>query len=353
VFPGGQQLPVRRTLDQMEDYVQQVLAFDVHQGAATRVEKMVSFYTSRDPAGQRHSGESGHVGGQARPIRRLVRAQPRCCDRQAAGRQLRGRCMPIFQGAIFDVDGVLVDSPHETAWRESLRELMESDWRDIRGRTTWSPEAFTSRVYEQYMSGKPRMSGARAALDYFHVPDADQRVGEYAQRKQDMVVRLIEAGDFTAYPDALRFVIAVKDVGLLIADASSSKNATMLLSKIPLDTFAHQHGITSPTLRPGLSLLDYFDADLSGRDFAHGKPDPEIFLAAARELGVEPGHAVVLEDAPAGVQAAKAGSMAAIGIARADDAQLLAAAGADIVVTTLDDVDTVALAAGRLAKRKT
>jgi len=260
--------------------------------------------------------------------------------------------MPIFQGAIFDVDGVLVDSPHQTAWRDSLRELMESDWSDIRGRTTWSPEAFTSRVYEQYVSGKPRMNGARAALDYFHVPDADQRVGEYAQRKQDMVVRLIEAGDFTAYPDALRFVIAVKDAGLLIADASSSKNAMMLLSKIRLDTFAQQQGITSPTLRPGLSLLDYFDADLSGRDFAHGKPDPEIFLTAARELGVEPDHAVVLEDAPAGVQAAKAGGMAAIGIARADDTQLLAAAGADIVVTTLDHVDTATLGAGRLAKRK-
>jgi beta-phosphoglucomutase len=260
--------------------------------------------------------------------------------------------MPTFQGAIFDVDGVLVDSPHETAWRESLRELMESDWSDIRGRTTWSPDAFTSRVYEQYLSGKPRMSGARAALDYFHVPDADQRVGEYARRKQDMVVRLIEAGDFTAYPDALRFVIAVRDAGLLIADASSSKNATMLLSKIPLDTFAQQQGITSPTLRPGLSLLGYFDVDLSGRDFPHGKPDPEIFLTAARELGVEPGQSVVLEDAPAGVQAAKAGGMAAIGIARADDTQLLAAAGADIVVTTLDDVDTAALAAGRLARRK-
>ncbi|HYB86546.1 MAG TPA: glycosyl hydrolase family 65 protein [Streptosporangiaceae bacterium] len=50
VFSGGQQLPVRRTLHQMEDYIQQVLAFDVHQGTATRVEKMVSFYTSRDPA---------------------------------------------------------------------------------------------------------------------------------------------------------------------------------------------------------------------------------------------------------------------------------------------------------------
>ena len=68
--------------------------------------------------------------------------------------------MGPFQGAIFDVDGVLVDSPHEKAWRESLRELTGSDWSDIRDRTTWSPDAFTSRVCEEQMSGKPRMSGA-------------------------------------------------------------------------------------------------------------------------------------------------------------------------------------------------
>ncbi len=259
--------------------------------------------------------------------------------------------MPKFQGAIFDVDGVLVDSPHEKAWRESLRELMESDWRDIRDATTWSPEAFTSRVYEEQMSGKPRMSGARAALDYFQVPDADRRAAEYGQRKQEILVRLIEAGDFAAYPDALRFAIAVKDAGLRIADASSSKNATLFLSKIRLDTFAQQQGISSPSVRPGLSLLDYFDVDLSGRDFAHGKPDPEIFLTAAHELGVEPRHAVVLEDASAGVEAAKGGGMAAIGIARAADAGLLTAAGADVVVTTLDDIDTGAFAEGRLATR--
>ena len=48
-----------------------------------------------------------------------------------------------FHGAIFDVDGVLVDSPHEAAWREALRELMESDWSDIREQSTWSPERFT------------------------------------------------------------------------------------------------------------------------------------------------------------------------------------------------------------------
>ena len=95
--------------------------------------------------------------------------------------------------------------------------------------------------------------------------------------------------------------------------------------------------------------MDYFDVDLSGRDFAHGKPDPEIFLTAARELGVEPQAAIVMEDAAAGVEAAKRGGMNAIGIARADDAELLAAA--DLVVTTLDDVDTAALTQGRLARK--
>lgn len=259
--------------------------------------------------------------------------------------------MPRFEGAIFDVDGVLVDSPHEKAWRESLRELMESEWSDIRDRTNWSPEAFTSRVYEEQMSGKPRMSGTRAALEYFHVPDDedDHRLLEYAERKQAMVVRLIEAGDFTAYPDALRFIIAVKDAGLRVAAASSSKNAKLFLGKIRLDSFAEEHAISSPTLRPGLTLLAYFDADVSGRDFAHGKPHPEMFLTAAHELGVPPEQAIVMEDAPAGVQAAKAGGMGAIGIARKDDAELLAAAGADIVVTTLDAVDVRALAGGRLA----
>ena len=61
----------------------------------------------------------------------------------------------------------------------------------------------------------------------------------------------------------------------------------------------------------------------------------------------------MVEDASAGVHAAKAGDMAAIGVARADDADLLAAADADIVVTTLDNVDTGALSEGRLAARQT
>ena len=101
---------------------------------------------------------------------------------------------------------------------------------------------------------------------------------------------------------------------------------------------------------------------LTAKDFATdqevrwcpGCGDYAVLKAVQRtmpELGVRPERAVVLEDAAAGVQAAKAGEMGAIGIARADDAELLGDAGADVVVTTLDDLDLAALGAGRLVLR--
>ena len=253
-----------------------------------------------------------------------------------------------FEGAIFDVDGVLVDSPHERAWREALRELMESDWVDIRDETAWAADRFTPDVYQQVMSGKPRMSGALAALEHFQVPDPGERVEAYAARKQAMVVELIEAGEFEAYPDALRFVLAVRAAGIPVAAASSSKNAGLFLRQIRLDEFADEEGLEYDFIRPGLSLLDFFDADISGRDFAHGKPHPEIFLTGAEELGVPPERCFVVEDAVSGVQAAKAGNMTALGLARADDTDILSAAGADLVVTSLDEVDVPALTRGEL-----
>lgn len=256
-----------------------------------------------------------------------------------------------FEGAIFDVDGVLVDSPHEQAWREALRELMDGEWADVRDRSAWTAERFTPEVYQRVMSGKPRMAGALAALEHFEVPDAARRAPAYAARKQELVVRLIEAGQFTAYPDALRFVLAVREAGLRLAAASSSKNAGLFLRRIRLDTFAEAEGLGYEFPRPGQTLLGFFDADLSGRDLAHGKPHPEIFLTAAAELGVPPGGCFVVEDAVSGVQAAKAGGMAALGVARADDAELLAGAGADLVVTSLDDVDVAGLAAHELRRR--
>ncbi|MDP1846503.1 MAG: HAD-IA family hydrolase [Solirubrobacteraceae bacterium] len=254
-----------------------------------------------------------------------------------------------FRGAIFDVDGVLVDSPHEAAWRDVFSELMESGWADIRDQTSWTAGAFTPEVYQQVLSGKPRMEGAMAALEHFGVPEPETRVDAYAERKQEMVVELIEAGKFSAYPDALRFLLAVKDAGIAVAAASSSRNAGLFLRQIRLDEFAAQDGLEYDWIEDGLTLLAAFDVDISGRHFERGKPHPEIFLTAAQELGIEPRAAFVVEDAVSGVQAAKAGAFAALGLARHDDAALLAEAGADIVVSTLDDINLAGLAAGRLA----
>ena len=257
-----------------------------------------------------------------------------------------------FQGAIFDVDGVLVDSPHELAWRESFRMLMETEWRDIRDQTSYSPERFTPAVYQQVMAGMPRMAGARAAMEHFGVPDVDARVEQYAAGKQEHVVRLIEQGRFMAFPDALRFILAVKAMGIRVAAASSSKNAGLFLERIRLDSFAAEQRLDYDFIHDGMTLQELFDADISGRDFPKGKPDPTIFLTAAQELGVRPADCFVVEDATSGIQAAKAAGMAALGVARVGDEQLLEGAGADLVVTTLDDVSLRALTEGRLEERR-
>jgi trehalose/maltose hydrolase-like predicted phosphorylase/beta-phosphoglucomutase-like phosphatase (HAD superfamily) len=258
----------------------------------------------------------------------------------------------VYHGAIFDVDGVLVDSPHELAWRDALRGLMEGEWRDIRDQTGWTAELFTPTVYQQHMAGKPRMAGARSALEHFGVPDVDARIERYAAAKQEHVLKLIQEGRFTAFPDALRFILAVKDMGIRVAAASSSKNAKLFLERIRLDTFAAEQRLDYGFIRPGMMLLELFDADISGRDFPKGKPDPTIFLTAAEELGVIPSDCFVVEDASSGILAAKAGGMAGLGVARLDDRDLLLEAGADLVVTTLDDVSLEALSEGRLEERR-
>ncbi len=241
-----------------------------------------------------------------------------------------------FHVAIFDVDGVLVDSPHERAWREALQHLMQDEWRDLAWQTSYAPERFTSALYQVHVAGKPREAGASAVLDYFAIPDLDgQRQLRYAAAKQSYVLELIQRGEFTAFADALGFLLELKARGLRIAAASSSKNANLLLGKVNIEAFSARSERHYPFVATGTTLLDLFDVNVCGRDFARGKPDPEIFLAAAAELGLSPAQCVVVEDAPAGVQAAKAGGMACIGVARLGDEQLLSAAGADLVVTQL------------------
>lgn len=230
----------------------------------------------------------------------------------------------MLSAAIFDVDGVLLASPHERAWREALAGYAE-------------PDRFTTAMYQAHVAGKLRLDGARSALEALGVPDAERRAAVYAERKQARLEDLIRTGAVAAFPDALRFVEAVAALGWPMAAASSSRNATQMMRSITLST--------------GQRLLDIFRVNVSGRDLKRGKPDPELFLVAAAELGVPPGQCFVAEDAPAGIAAARAGGMAALGVARLDDVDQLRAVGADLVVTSLDDVVIAELAVGQLVGR--
>ena len=123
---------------------------------------------------------------------------------------------------IFDVDGVLLASPHERAWREALEGFADQ------GR-------FTTAMYEAYVAGKPRLNGAYAALEALGVPDAERQAVAYADHKQQRLMELIHAGSVAAFPDALRFVQAVAALGWPLAAASSSKNANQMMRQIRLE----------------------------------------------------------------------------------------------------------------------
>jgi len=240
--------------------------------------------------------------------------------REPAG--FRSEQQRTLTAVIFDVDGVLLASPHERAWREALIGFAD-------------PARFTTAMYGTHVAGKPRLTGALAALEALGVPDAGRQAVIYAAHKQKRLEELIHAGSVLAFPDALRFVQAIAALGWPMAVASSSKNANQMMRPIRLDS--------------GQGLLDVFSANVCGRDLRQGKPNPEIFLLAAAELRVEPAHCLVVEDAPAGIEAARAGGMAALGVARLEDEPLLRVAGADLVVTSLDEIAIDALAGGRLS----
>ena len=242
-----------------------------------------------------------------------------------------------LRGAIFDVDGVLVDSPHERAWRESLDALMQGEWADIAPQTRWQPGGLTSALYAEHVAGKPREDGARAALEALGIPDGD-RVQRYSEAKQALVAKLIEQDQFRPFDDGVGLLLRLKDAGLRVAAASSSRNAPALLARVPVAEVCRRRGESYPFVGAGTSLADLLDADLSGRHFEHGKPDPAIFLAAAEALGVDPSAALVIEDAPSGVEAARRGGMRSVGVNRADDADDLRDHGATWVVDSLDDV---------------
>ena len=170
-------------------------------------------------------------------------------------------------------------------------------------------------MYQAVVAGKPRMAAPWPPSKRSACRTRQDKLDAYAARKQARLEALIADGHVAAFPDALRFVAAVAALGWPMAVASSSKNATAMLRQI--------------RLADGRELLGLFKVNVCGRDLRHGKPDPEIFQIAAKELHEMPGECFVAEDAPAGIEAARAGGMAALGVARLHDQAGLRAAHAD------------------------
>jgi len=206
-----------------------------------------------------------------------------------------------FKGAIFDVDGVIVDTVplHFAGWKYLFEEIHHIP--------------FTQKDYEDKVDGKPRIDGVRAILPNLSAAEAIKE-GEI---KQAYYLKLISEGKLKQFPSSFALIKELKRHDILMAAASSSKNASFILEKI--------------------GLADAFSAIISGNDFTHGKPHPEIFLKAAEKLKLKVSECIVFEDALSGVQAAKAGGFVCVGINRNHQDQNYR--DADLVVTDLAEVN--------------
>ena len=242
------------------------------------------------------------------------------------------------KGFIFDIDGVIADTPHEAAWKESIQLLFfeKDNWKKIKPETNYSPEKFTTDLYREEVSGKPRIEGARSVLKYFNIPDPhEEYLKEYYEFKQEIFLQKIEQGVFKVYDDAIMFLLSAKYLGGKLAAASSSKNANLILEKINMFELASKHNLKFDFINEQTNLLKLFDGNVCGIDTGKGKPEPGIFLEAAKSLNLSPDNCLVVEDAVNGVQAANAGGFFCIGIARLNNESELKNANADIVTNDL------------------
>jgi len=217
-----------------------------------------------------------------------------------------------FKGAIFDLDGVIVDTVplHYTAWRYLFTD------------TFGVP--FSKEDYEHKVDGKPRLDGVLAIL-----PDlTPEQAVEAGEIKQKRYLELLHDGEIAKFAGSLALIEDLIAHGVVIAAASSSKNARYILEKIGL----------APKMR----------VIISGYDFTHGKPHPEIFLNAAKAINLDVKDCVVFEDAKAGVESAKAGGFYCVGIDRHGQKQNYVLA--DLVVSDLKEVNYERLAELLLSK---
>ncbi|WP_432036057.1 HAD family hydrolase [Streptomyces cucumeris] len=238
-------------------------------------------------------------------------------------------CLPTgIRACLFDLDGVLTRTAvvHAAAWKQMFDAFLEH-----RDGPSFRPFD-RAADYDEYVDGRPRADGVRTFLASRGIdlpegapddpPDRDT-VNGLGNRKNILVLARIREEGVEAYPGSVRFAEAVRDAGLRTAVVSSSANCRDVL------------------IAAGIEQL--FEVRIDGVVAAEralpGKPHPDTFLEAARELDTVPGAAAVFEDALAGMEAGRAGRFGqVIGVDRVGQADALRRHGADIVVQDLAEL---------------
>jgi len=187
----------------------------------------------------------------------------------------------IVKGCIFDLDGVIVDTAkyHYLAWKK-LTSILNIN--------------FTKEDNER-LKGVSRMASLDIILEIGNVVYDDKMKEEYADLKNkwylDYINRMTPE---EILPGSLEFISELKNAGIKVAIGSASRNTPLILER--------------------LAIRNLFDAVADGNIIIKAKPDPEVFITAAKMLGVSPADCVVFEDAVAGVEAALNAGMRCVGI---------------------------------------
>src|SRR3954469_11517613 len=236
-----------------------------------------------------------------------------------------------IRACLFDLDGVLTQTAkvHAAAWKQMFDEY-------LRARAERTGEAFVAfdagGDYNEYVDGKPRYEGVRSFLQSRGVdlpdgtpddPPSAETVDGLGNRKNELVLELIERDGVDAYEGSIRYVKAARDAGLRRAVVSSSTNCRDVLE--------------------AAGMLDLFeeivDGNVAREQGLKGKPAPDTFLAGARAVGGGAARAAVYEDGVPGVEAGRAGNFGfVVGVDRVGHADALRSHGADVVVEDLAEL---------------
>ncbi len=232
-----------------------------------------------------------------------------------------------FEAVLFDLDGVITPTAdvHQRAWREVFEEVLpilaEGD-----------DQTYRDDDYYLHIDGRSRFEGVEALLAAHGVtlpfgspsdPPGLDTVCAIGNRKNAVFTSILEREHIDPYPGSLAVMGRLRSSGVAMGLVSSSANARAVLT--------------------AAGMSDSFDVVVDGHVIAdrrlEGKPHPDPFLEAARQLGTEPRRCVVVEDAIAGVEAGRAGGFGlVVGIARDVDPDRLREAGADVVVADLGEL---------------